>query len=154
MALLTTRDKQQIILHVVPFLLVFGFFASVWQGNPVSITILVVLVLIAGLVIWFRIARKRKARAAREARVAEALAKFAEPKTPSGGAAAAIEKINRLREPKPEPVTVNFQIPVLSDDTVDSLTVRVLEYYAERGGSIPIAEAKAMATRALASQDG
>lgn len=147
MAILTTRQKQQLIGPVLLFLLIGGFLGGLWQGNPIAITILVILVLGTALVIWLRVSLKRAARADREEK-RHVRSDAAHPLSP--GAAAAIEKINRLSAPKAEPVTVSFQIPVMSDDTLDSLTVRVMEQYADRGGTIPVAEAKAMAAKALA----
>lgn len=49
----------------------------------------------------------------------------------------------------PSSVTIDFEIPVMSNDTLESLTQRVQESYEARGGSISVAEAKAMARKGL-----
>lgn len=148
MALLTTRQKQQLIVPVLLFLVVGGFIGQLWKGNPVAIAILVVLVLGAGMLIWWRVAKRRTARTAREGR------RLAQREQDRAAAEAAVAKIRRLDavRAQPEPVTVNFQIPIMSGDTLESLTVRIMEQYAERGGTIPVAEAKEMAAKALAEQ--
>jgi hypothetical protein len=144
MALLTTRQKQDLILPVLVFLLVGGFIGSLWQGNPVSITILIILVLAVCTAIFLRVRRRRRIAAAKAERVRQAESQYAEHLA---------EVKRRSRELAPsKPRTVNFQILVMSDDTLESLTVRVMEQYAERGGTIPVAEAKAMAAKALAEQ--
>ncbi|MCY0904370.1 hypothetical protein [Arthrobacter sp. H14-L1] len=146
MALLTTRQKQQLIGPVLLFLLIGGFIGGLWQGNPVAITILFVLMAGAALVIWLFVARKRKAKERVRA------ATVARREQDRSAAEEAIAKIKRLTPSKPERKTVSFQIPVTSDDTLETLTVRVMEHYAERGGSVPVAEAKAMAAKALGEQ--
>jgi hypothetical protein len=143
MALFTTRQKQQLIGPVLLFLLVGGFIGALWQGNPVAITIAVIAVLTIGLAIAANIRKGRRIAAAKVKQERETVEAIAEVKR------RALAKVGRL---KPEPVTVNFQIPVMSDDTLESLTVRVMEHYAERGGTISVAEAKAMATKALSEQ--
>ncbi|WP_423185102.1 hypothetical protein [Arthrobacter sp. NyZ413] len=87
MALLTTRQKQQLLGRVLLFLLVGGFVGALWQGNPVAIAFLVVLVAVLALLIWRPLARKRAARKARN--VAREQDRAA--------AQAAIEKIRRLQ---------------------------------------------------------
>jgi predicted lipid-binding transport protein (Tim44 family) len=49
----------------------------------------------------------------------------------------------------PSSVTIDFEIPVMSNDTLESLTKRVQESYEARGGTISVAEAKAMARKGL-----
>jgi hypothetical protein len=147
MALLTTRQKQELILPVLLFLLVGGFVGYLWQGNPVAITILVILLLLAGLAIFLKVRKGRRIAAAKVERVRQQDRQYADN----------LAEVQRrmLAKParrKPEQVTVDFKIPVMSDDTLESLTVRVMEQYAERGGEIPVAEAKAMAAKALAEQ--
>lgn len=147
MALLTTRQKQELIKPVLLFLLIGGFIGGLWQGNPIAIAILVMALLLVGLwiFVWIRKSRRivtTKAERARQQELqhAEALAEVQR------------RMIAKPARRKPEQVTINFKIPVMSDDTLESLTVRVMEQYAEREGAIPVAEAKAMAAKALAEQ--
>lgn len=143
MALFTTRQKQQLIGPVLLFLLIGGFIGELWLGNPVAITILVILVAGTALVIWRSVTNKRKAKERVRA------AAHTRREQDRAAAQAAIEKIKRLTPSKPEQKKVSFQIPVMSDDTLATLTVRIMEHYAQRGGSVPVAEAKAMAAKAL-----
>ncbi|HEX2923122.1 MAG TPA: hypothetical protein VHS28_03735, partial [Chloroflexota bacterium] len=89
-----------------------GFIGGVLQGNPVAITILVVLLLITGLVIFVKVRKGRRATAAKQR-------------------------------------TVQLHIPIMSNDTVDSLTVRIMEHYSAQGAKITVAAAKAQAATAL-----
>ncbi|MGO4238616.1 hypothetical protein [Pseudarthrobacter sp. YAF2] len=63
MALLTTRQKQQLIGPVLLFFLVAGFLGALWQGNPVAITVLVILVVAAALGMWIYVAKGLRAKA-------------------------------------------------------------------------------------------
>ncbi|WP_018762463.1 hypothetical protein [Arthrobacter sp. 135MFCol5.1] len=147
MALLTTRQKQELIKPVLLFFLIAGFIGGLWEGNPVAIAILVVVLLLVGLWIFFKIRKGRRIAAAKTERARRQERRHTE-------ALAEVQRrmIAKPARPKQEQVTVKFKIPVMSDDTLDSLTVRVMEYYAQRDGTIPIAEAKAMAAKALAEQ--
>lgn len=156
MALLTTRQKQELILPVLLFFLVGGFIGALWQGHPLAIAALIMLLLIVGVVVFFRVRKKRRIAAAKaeRRRLAEAEIEAVNLRVEAALArsAAAREKYRKPRGGSVEKVTVDFKIPVMSNDTLESLTVRVMEQYAERGGTIPVAEAKAMAAKALAEQ--
>jgi hypothetical protein len=147
MALLTTRQKQQLLGYFFLVFLFVGFVGGVIQGNPVAITVLVILLLLAGLWVFVKDRKRRSIAAAKAERGGQQDRRYADN----------LAEVQRrmLAKParrKPEQVQVDFKIPVMSDDTLESLTVRVLEQYAERGGTIPVAEAKAMAAKALAEQ--
>lgn len=112
MALLTTRQKQDLILLVLGFLLIGGFIGLLWQGNPVAITILIGLLLLTALVIFVKVRKARRVTAAKQR-------------------------------------TVQLHIPIMSNDDVDSLTVRIMERYSAHGAKITVNAARDQAARAL-----
>ena len=126
MGILTIRQKQQLLANVLVFLLIAGFIGGIIQGNPVALTILGLLLAMAALIIVVKVHKGPRAKAALP--------------TPAPSQAG------------PEKVEIHFQIPIMSNDTLDSLTVRIQEHYEERGGSISVSEAKAMAKKALDDQ--
>ncbi|WP_284763579.1 hypothetical protein [Arthrobacter sp. efr-133-R2A-63] len=156
MGLLTTRQKQELIKPLLLFLLIGGFVGALWQGNPVALTVLVILVLAVGAAIFFNVRKNRSLAAAKaEQRRLDSIAlENAQRRVDEAAKRTAVtrERLRQVRFKAADQVTVNFQIPIMSNDTLESLTVRVMEDYAERGGTISVTEAKAMAAKALAEQ--
>lgn len=156
MALLTTRQKQQFIGPVLLVFVLGGFIGGIMQGNPVAVTILVVLLVLGGLGIFIYVDKRRRTTAAKaERRLQDSIALGEAQRRVEEAAqrtAVSREQLRRVRAKTADQVRINFKIPVMSDDTLESLTVRVMEQYAEHGGTLPVAEAKAMAANALAEQ--
>jgi len=156
MALLTTRQKQQFIGPVLLVFVLGGFIGGIMQGNPVAVTILVVLLVLGGLGIFIYVGKHRRTTAAKaERRLQDSIALGKAQRQVEEAAqrtAVSREQLRRVRAKTADQVNINFKIPVMSDDTLESLTVRVMEQYAERGGTLPVAEAKAMAANALAER--
>ncbi|RAN72784.1 hypothetical protein B5P43_31820 [Bacillus sp. SRB_336] len=145
MAFFTTRQKQSMFAYVFMWALIGGVVVSAFKGNVWCI--IAVAIAAVCLFYWLR-AKYRAADAAARRRQSR--------RASSAPRSRGVQPVPEI-EPPASPVKVldgdrvelNFKIPVQSDDTLDSLTLRIIGAYQERGGSVDVGEARAMAAAAL-----
>jgi hypothetical protein len=147
MAVATTKQIQQFIAPVLIFILLGGFIAGFVMGNPVAWVDLALLGAVVVLVVVLQVRKRRRASHSDADNQADTAAKN------TGSDAGLSGRTASSTRPTPTPTTeAEVSVPVMTDDTVDSLTIRVMEQCTELGRSVPVSEAKEMAKKALSEK--
>lgn len=145
MAFFTTRQKQSMFAYVFLWALIGGVVVSAFKGNVWCI--IAVAIAAVCLFYWLRAKYRAADAAARRQRSRRA---SSPPRSRGVHSVPDIETPARpVKVLDGDTVELNFKIPVQSDDTLDTLTLRIIGAYQERGGNIDLGEARTMAAAAL-----